>query len=81
MNIVVEAQAKVMRCCGPDDCGEKTGEALSSPRLCVASNCMAWRWRMGLWNIQEDRWWKSGDKAAMDVEERQSDYGSCGLSG
>ena len=43
---VTEEEAAHKRCCGPENCGksEHTAEFGQSPRFCVGSACMAWRW-------------------------------------
>jgi hypothetical protein len=49
---MTEDQAKASRCCGPEGCGQAvgglqqamSGGAIGSIRLCIGSQCMAWRW-------------------------------------
>lgn len=46
--LLTETDAREMRCCGPDGCGQFRYPPIegtrSHERYCVASKCMAWRW-------------------------------------
>ena len=80
-NVFTEEQAKQKWC--PFSNSQNRATTIWPDKVnCIASACMAWRWRIGMWNTKEGRWWKEGDKASIyEVEERNSDYGSCGLAG
>lgn len=42
--MLTEKEAKTKEGCGPGDCGF-SNDGPYSARWCVASNCMAWRWK------------------------------------
>lgn len=73
-----EDEARKTRCCGPLGCGT----ILPEPhRMCVASECMAWRWDAELYNkftgkpLSETA--RSGN---YPIEWRQTTDGYCGLA-
>lgn len=39
-----EKDAKDMRCCGPEGCGEVPRPSLKDGRHCIGARCMAWEW-------------------------------------
>lgn len=39
--MMIEAEARQRRCCGPEGCGAPMPEV---GRTCIAGECMAWRW-------------------------------------
>lgn len=41
-----ESEALTKRCIGPEYCGEKRKEGMfAAARYCIASGCMAWKWK------------------------------------
>ncbi len=37
-----ERQVEMVRCCGPEGCGEP--DSNNNDRYCIGAGCMAWRW-------------------------------------
>jgi len=70
-------EAKDIRCCGPEDCGETrrheghAGEQ-NYRRFCLAAGCSAWRWA---------ETFSVTDRHDAEIAEKFMGKGFCGLAG
>lgn len=74
--MMTQEEARATRCCGPSGCGDQiyrknlSDEVVGNiERVCIASACMGWRWRM------------STDLSTMRPEPHPNGEGYCGLAG
>ena len=87
--MITEEQAKRKRCCGPWPCGipDDFNGVQSVQRLCVASDCMAWRGEVLKANVYHT---KDGEFTTLGAHMKLEDvtvsvaiksWGYCGLAG
>jgi hypothetical protein len=70
---MTEDEAKIKRCCGGSGCGKSTAH-YASDRMCVGSECMAWRWDTSSLVIEHD------DRGVL-FRTKYELGGHCGLAG
>ena len=51
------------------------------PAACIASDCMAWRWVISKFCLDEDRYLVAHENTDSEIELRCTGNGFCGLAG
>lgn len=75
-----ENEAKEKACCKVMPQRRMNGGRFADP--CLGAECMAWRWKYGIWSFRTNDWVKIGEGfLPKEAESRSTGYGYCGLIG